>query len=64
MTTALWGVLLLTLAGGAHAADDRAGARAAATGQPPDCHKSGCPDTKSHRLARKNGTTIQICRTD
>ena len=27
MTTALWGVLLLTLAGGAHA-DDRAGARA------------------------------------
>ena len=28
MTTALWGVLLLTLAGGAHAADDRAGARA------------------------------------
>ena len=28
MTTALWGVLLLTLAGGAHAADGRAGARA------------------------------------
>lgn len=28
MTTALWGVLLLTLAGGAHAADARAGARA------------------------------------
>ena len=52
MTTALWGVLLLTLAGGAHATDNGVGARA----PQPDTNPP-ITNSRAHPTQSRSGST-------